>query len=198
MSVMLSAASCLDWAAALMGLGDVPALLAAAEQAEGSTAPIFLPYLTGERTPHANPHAMGVLFGLTASTDARETARGVLDGVAMGLRDGVDAMTAAGSKVDSFTVAGGGSRSSYWGRLIASALEVPLVYREGGDVGPAFGAARLARIAVDGASVEEVCVPPPITAAIEPEPDLVAYFMERQSRFRALYSALLPSFGGSA
>jgi xylulokinase len=194
MSVMLSAASCLDWSAELLGLPDVPTLLAAAEGAETSATPIFLPYLTGERTPHADPHAKGVFFGMTASTGRSEAARAVVDGVAMGLRDGLDVILAAGSKVENFTVVGGGSRSQFWGKLIAAALDRPLVYRENGDVGPALGAARLARIASGEATAQEACPPPAITATVEPETELVAYFAERQPRFRALYSALKPSF----
>lgn len=194
MSVMLSAAACLDWAAELLGLPDVPTLLAAAEGAKTEATPIFLPYLTGERTPHADPHAKGVFFGMTASTSRPEAARAVVDGVAMGLRDGLDIITAAGSTVETFTVVGGGSRSQFWGRLIAAALDRPLVYRENGDVGPALGAARLARIAAGEASAQEACTPPAVTASVEPEAELVQYFADRQPRFRALYSALKPSF----
>ena len=194
MSVMLSAASCLDWVAGLLKEPDFPALLASAESATGE-APIFLPYLTGERTPHANPHAKAVFFGMTAQTGQGEIARAVVEGVAMGLRDGLDIITEAGSTVESLTVAGGGSRSLFWGRILAGALNVPLVYRSGGDVGPAYGAARLAIAASGGADPAEVFTPPPIIATVEPEPDLVAYFDERQPRFRAIYTALEPSFG---
>jgi xylulokinase len=198
MSVMLSAASCLDWAAALLGLPDVPSLLTVAEQADLRAVPTFLPYLTGERTPHADPHAKSVFFGMTASTGQAEVARAVVDGVAMGLRDGLDVIIAAGSTVQNFTVVGGGSRSHFWGRLIAAALDRPLVYREAGDVGPALGAARLARIASGAATVEEACMPPPITATVEPESELVAYFNARQPLFQTLYSALKPSFRGQS
>src|SRR3989337_558318 len=135
-------AACLDWAATLMCM-DVPELIDYASRANERATPIFLPYLSGERTPHADPHAKAVFFGMTADTGPAEAARAVLDGVAMGLRDGVDVILASGSPVESFTVVGGGSRSSYWGRLIAAALERPLVYREAGVVGPSLGAARL-------------------------------------------------------
>jgi len=131
---------------------------------------------------------------MTASTGRSEAARAVVDGVAMGLRDGLDVILAAGSRVENFTVVGGGSRSQFWGKLIAAALDRPLVYRENGDVGPALGAARLARIASGEATAQEACPPPAITATVEPETELVAYFAERQPRFRALYSALKPSF----
>jgi xylulokinase len=193
MSVMLSAGASLAWAAELLCI-DVSELIDFATRADLSATPIFLPYLTGERTPHADPHAKGVFFGLTASTGPSEIARSVLDGVAMGLRDGLDVITEAGSRVESFTVVGGGSRSGYWGQLIAGALGRPLVYREGGAVGPALGAARLAQVACGAGTIQGSCAPPAIMEAIEPSPQLADYFAERQLRFRTLYSALKPHF----
>ncbi|KUQ38631.1 xylulokinase, partial [Klebsiella aerogenes] len=91
MSVMLSAASCLDWAAKLTGLGSVPALIAAAQSADDNADPVwFLPYLSGERTPHNNPQAKGVFFGLTHQHGPAELARAVLEGVGYALADGMD------------------------------------------------------------------------------------------------------------
>ena len=194
MSVMLSAAGSLSWAAEVLRFDDVAQLIDCATRAKESATPIFLPYLTGERTPHADAHAKGVFFGMTAETGTAEIARSVLDGVAMGLRDGVDIITAAGSNIDSFTVVGGGSRSTYWGRLIASAFGKPLVYREAGAVGPALGAARLAQIACGEGTIQGTCAPPPIVETVEPEADLGDYFAERLPRFRNLYSALKRSF----
>jgi xylulokinase len=193
MSVMLSAAASLDWAANLLCM-DVPELIDSASRADEHATPIFLPYLSGERTPHADPHAKGVFFGMTADSGPAELARSVLDGVAMGLRDGLDVIQGAGSQVDSFTVVGGGSRSPYWGRLIAAALERPLVYRQGGAVGPALGAARLAQIASGAGTVQGSCAPPPEIETVEPDRNLMPYFADRQPRFRALYTALKRSF----
>jgi xylulokinase len=190
---MLSAAACLDWAAGLIGARGVGELLALAESST-QAAPIFLPYLSGERTPHADPRAQAAFIGLVADTDRGAVARAVLDGVAMGMRDGLDTITASGAKVEALTVAGGGARSPYWGRLLAAARGRPLIYRAGGDVGPALGAARLARIAVDGGLVADVCAPPELQAVAEPEPALVEYYADRQARFRALYLALKPHF----
>ncbi len=190
MSVMLSAAACLDWAARLMRLDDVPALLDLSRGADDRSRTIFLPYLSGERTPHADPAAQGVFFGLTGATGPAEIARAVLEGVAMGLRDGLDALTGAGAAVGEISMAGGGSRSDAWGRIIAASLDRPLVWREGGEVGPALGAARLGRLAAGDGTVSEVCTPPRITAHVEPDPVLVDRLGERQTRFRALYRAV--------
>jgi xylulokinase len=131
---------------------------------------------------------------MTAETGPAEVARSVLDGVAMALRDGFEIIEAAGSRVESFTVVGGGSRSVYWGRLIASALGRPLVFREHGAVGPALGAARLAQVACGAGTVQGSCAPPAAIDAVEPERDFTQYFADRQPRFRALYAALKSSF----
>jgi xylulokinase len=169
-------------------------LIECATRADANATPIFLPYLTGERTPHADSLARAVFFGMTADTDAPEIARAVLDGVAMGLRDGLEVILAAGSRVESFTVVGGASRSAYLGELIAGALERPLVYREAGAVGPALGAARLAQLACGEGTVQGSCAPPPIINSVEPDPNVAQYFADRLPLFRGLYSALKSSF----
>lgn len=197
MSVMLSAAACLDWGARLLGLADVPALLALAERTGNAGTVTFLPYLTGERTPHGDPHAQGVLFGLTASTVPGHIAQAILEGVALGLRDGLDALLAAGSEIGMITVAGGGSRSAWWGRTIAAALGRPLAFRAGGDVGPALGAARLAQLSVGGGQISDVCAAPPITSVIEPDPALGAQLDDQLRRYRAIYQNLKPMFRGN-
>ena len=183
MSVMLSATASLDWGARLIGAPDADALISVAEEA-GPETPIFLPYLTGERTPHADPHAKASLLGMTISTGPAEVAKAVLDGVALGLRDGLDALIEAGSAISELTIVGGGSRSQVWGKIIAAALNRPLLWREGGDVGPALGAARLGRLAAQHGSLDEVCRPPPVFAEVEPDPALAELMSESLLRFR--------------
>lgn len=192
MSVMLSAAGCLDWAAGFLGLDGVPALLAASLRAEDTSGVIFMPYLSGERTPHGNPAAQGVFFGLTNASGQAEAALAVLEGVAMGLRDGLDALVAAGTEIGEIGMAGGGSRAAAWGPIISAALGRPLVWRQGGELGPALGAARLAQLATGDRSLSEVCVARPVTARMEPQPAMVERMAIRQARFRELYRALEP------
>ncbi|HJS92600.1 MAG TPA: xylulokinase, partial [Steroidobacteraceae bacterium] len=139
MSVMLSAASTLDWVAQLLGASDLPQLVAGAE-ARGLSrhSPLFLPYLTGERTPHNDPNCRGVFFGLRPDTTPAELAGAVLEGVALAFADGLDVLTEggdpaqahdpAGRPVSDISVTGGGARLPYWGRLIAAALNRPLTY----------------------------------------------------------------------
>jgi xylulokinase len=191
MSVILSAASCVDWTARLCGLGSASAVFAAAEaRGKPSDSEIFLPYLSGERTPHNDPNAQGVLFGLTQESGAAAIAQAVLEGVAFAFRDGMDALLASGAKIESISVIGGGARSTYWGKILSSVLRRPLIYRNSGDVGPAFGAARLARMGWQKASVEDICTAPPILHVAEPDERLADFYSEKLRRYRALYQNL--------
>ncbi len=195
MSVILSAASCVDWAARLCGLGSASALFAAAEaRGKPSDTEIFLPYLSGERTPHNDPHAQGVLFGLTQDSSATHVAQAVLEGVAFAFRDGLDALLAGGGRIDSISVIGGGARSLYWGKILSSALRRPLTYRDSGANGPAYGAARLARMGKEHASIEEVCTPPPVLHVVEPDERLADRYSQSLRRYRALYQSLKSLF----
>ena len=199
MSVILSAASCVDWAAQLCGLPDGAAMFELVERrAMPAASEVFLPYLSGERTPHNDPHAKGVLFGLTHESDAAAVGQAVLEGVAFALRDGLDALLASGSTIGEITVIGGGARSIYWGKVLSAVLGRPLVYRDGGTVGPAFGAARLARLGVDKAAVEDICVRPAILHVVEPDERLSNHYASLQPRFRNLYQALKSSFSETA
>jgi xylulokinase len=195
MSVILSAASCVDWAARLCGVAGAGALF---ELAEARNRPadteIFLPYLSGERTPHNDPQAQGVLFGLTHESAPGAIAQAVLEGVAFAFRDGLDALLASGTAIESISVIGGGARSAYWGRILSSVLRRTLTYRDAGTVGPAYGAARLARMGAERASIEEVCTQPPIVHVAEPDDGLSDLYSRRIGRYRSLYRHLKDLF----
>ena len=191
MSVMLSAARALDWAASVMGLRDVAALDALAAEAPVGEE-LFLPYLAGERTPHNDPQARGAFVGLSASTTPSALARAAIEGVAFGMADGWDALSAGGDAPARLSVVGGGSRSRTLGQCLADALDHPLDYRDGSATGPALGAARLARLALSGESVAEVCPTPDVTDTLTPSGDDA--LLKRRERFRSLYTALQPSF----
>ena len=195
MSVILSAASCLPWLVSLTGARDEAQLLAEVER--GTREPsgaLFLPYLSGERTPHNDPDARGVFFGLTHESDRAELARAVLEGVAFALADGQRALVDAGAHIERLAVLGGGARSRVWGEILASVLGCPLDYAAGAEVGPAFGAARLARLAATGESPAIVCRPPAVAHTIEPDPEQVAHYRQRFALYRKLYTELRQSF----
>ena len=200
MSVMLSAASALRWARELLGLPSEAALMrqvAGLSPAQRAAAPLFLPYLAGERSPHNNPHAQGVLFGLTASHDAAAIGHAVMEGVSFGLRDGWDSLGRGPGTVASLSLVGGGARSPLWAQWLASTLGVTLHTHEGGEAGGALGAARLAWLAT-GASVAEVCQVPRVSAAYTPDADEAALMAPRLPRWRQLYRAVQPEFEAPA
>ena len=194
MSVMLSAASCLDWAAKLTGLENVPALISAAQSADENAGPVwFLPYLSGERTPHNNPRAKGVFFGLTHQHGPAELARAVLEGVGFALADGMDVVHACGVTPKSVTLIGGGARSAYWRQMLADISGQQLDYRTGGDVGPALGAARLAQLAIHHDKPFTDLLPQlPLEQAHYPDAQRHAQYAPRRETFRQLYQQLLP------
>ena len=194
MSVMLSAAGTLDWIAQIVGSTDLPGLVARAE-ALGlqRQSPLFLPYLSGERTPHNDPHARGVFFGLRADSGPAELVAAVLEGVALAFADGLDVLTERGDAVGEINVTGGGARLPYWGRLIAAALHRPLTYRSGGEVGAALGAARLALLAA-GEAEETVCLAPPVEHMVQPDAELAALLDSRRQTFQRLYRDLKTAF----
>ena len=198
MAVMLSAASCLRWVTHLTGAADEAALLAEVEamgERARQRAPLFLPYLSGERTPHNDANAKGVWFGMTHDTDRAALGYSVLEGVAFGMADGYRALQAVGTSLRNTSLVGGGARSRFWAELLASALKLPMQRHAGGEVGAAFGAARLAMLATDPkADVAAICRPPPLLDSIEPVPAWSAMLAPRFERFRELYRTLRPLF----
>ncbi|MDG0856154.1 xylulokinase [Roseateles puraquae] len=197
MSVMLSAASALRWVTQTLGQPNEAALIeqvAALTPAQRQQAPIFLPYLSGERTPHNNPHAQGVFFGLTQAHGPADLGYAVLEGVGFGLLDGWQALQAGGGHADQLWLVGGGARSDWWARLLASLLDVRLVTGVGAEAGGALGAARLAWLAVGG-TVAEVCRTPAVARVAEPDATLAASLRDRHARFQRLYAALRAEFG---
>ncbi|WP_349370236.1 xylulokinase [Salinarimonas sp.] len=196
MAALLNGASVIGWAAKLLGLPVTDALAAAERETIGPSRVLFLPYLAGERTPHDDPHARGALVGLDPQAGPAEIMRAVLDGLALSLVDGRDALAAAGVAVPAAGLIGGGARSPFLARLLASALDAPLTRTRGGEAGPALGAARLALAAATGAPLAEIATPPPVLDVTPPDPALRDAYAERLPRWRALYRALREEFRG--
>ncbi|AGO53093.1 xylulose kinase XylB [Serratia plymuthica 4Rx13] len=194
MSVTLSAASCLDWVCKLTNVDSVATLLRNVEQAPPAEAPLwFLPYLSGERTPHNNPNAKGAFWGLTHQHGPNDLARAVLEGVGFALADGMDVLHASGLQPSSITLIGGGARSPFWRQMLADISGQRLEYRTGGDVGPALGAARLAQIALNPQRPLSDLLPElPLEQLHEPDAERHRHYAARRSTFRELYTCLLP------
>jgi len=189
MSVMLSAANCLQWVTRLTGSASEAALLERVEaltDAERDAAPLFLPYLSGERTPHDDPHACGVFFGMDNATDAARLGHAVIEGVAFGLADGLQALRDAGTVVGRLALVGGGARSAHWAQLLVDVLGIELQTLAGAEAGGAMGAGRLAWLAL-GRDEVDVCRPPAPRALFQPRAERRPALQARLERFRALY-----------
>ena len=188
MGVILAASDAVTWLSSVLGRS--PSELTSGLgrlQAPGRT--MFLPYLSGERTPHNDAQARGLFAGLEPTTDREGLVRAVLEGVAFALADNLAALRQAGARPTALLALGGGAQSDYWLRAIATAMDLPILRPEGGDFGAAFGAARLGLMAATGARPDDICTQPAIAAEIAPDPALRGAFSDAHARFRALYPA---------
>ncbi len=190
MGVMLSAADCLTWLSGITGqtpqaltgeLGDVI-------RAPGRVS--FLPYLSGERTPHNDADIRAGFTGIGVDTTRADLTRAVLEGVCFGLRDTFEAIKSTGGTFERVFAIGGGSASTYWTGLLASVLQIPLHLPQGGEFGAALGAARLGITAATGAEPQTVMTAPRDSTCIQPNRELAADFDAAYDRFQAGYPAL--------
>ena len=197
MSVMLSAGGSLRWFrdAIVPGVEFGDLVDAAAEVPAGSGGLLFLPYLSGERSPHPDPLARGAFVGLTLTHDLRHLTRAVLEGVAFGLRDGLDLMIEAGTQVpDQIRASGGGTESPLWRQILADVLGAEIATVSTSE-GAAYGAGVLAAVgagwypSVEAASAALVTATP----VASPGPDTEAY-RDAHAIYRELYPALAPTF----
>lgn len=188
MSVMLSAASCLRWLCNLLSVTESQLMdeMAQLSDEQKQQAPIFLPYLSGERTPHNDPHASGSFFCLRHETQRAVLGYAVIEGVAFGLADGLAVLGDARQQIRQCSLTGGGARSTLWAQLIADVLALPIVTHPASASG-ALGAARLVWLA-DGGQEAEVCLKPPVQAHYQPDLSRSKVLQQRLTLFRALYA----------
>jgi xylulokinase len=194
-SVVLSAASCVRWLCKLTS-ADEGCLLSEAERVSVNSrakAPLFLPYLSGERTPHNDPYAQGVFCGLVESTDRAMLAYSVLEGVTFALSDGLDALRADGTRMASLFLIGGGARSTLWTQLIADAFGVPIRRPPDTQCVAALGAARLGWLAAEG-DISVVVRAPSLWEEFIPDDERHSILSERLESFRALHKQMQPLF----
>ncbi len=206
MSVMLSAASCLHWATRLAGASSESEMEIKAStltMGERAAAPIFLPYLSGERTPHNSASLRGSLHGLDHDSHADSLAYAVIEGVTFGLNDGLAALRAAGCAPKRLSLVGGGAKSAMWAQQLASCLDLEIATHSGAAAGGALGAARLAWLAtldssasltsasagaaaVSSAYLTQVCPAPDVERVFAPDAAEQAMLLSRYQRFLGL------------
>ena len=211
MGVMLSAGGSLRWfrdalcqnekaVAAETGADPYEYITAAADRIPiGSEGLIFLPYLTGERTPHKDPYAKGAFAGLSLRHTRAHMARAVLEGVAFGMRDSLEIIRAMGVPIEQVRASGGGARSAVWRQIQADVNKVPLVLINV-DEGPAYGAALLATVATGAyGSVEEACdATIRVVNSCAPDAARSAQYDNWFAEYQAAYRALAPGFRRAA
>lgn len=190
MGVILSATDSLNWLGTVTGRTAAELTAELGADLRPPSGVIFLPYLSGERTPHNDAAIRGAFAGLAHLSDRAALTQAVLEGVAFAFRDSLEALREAGTELSRVTAIGGGSRARYWLKAIATALEIPLDLPAEGDFGAAFGAARLGLIAAESADPHEVCTPPATAETIAPEAALVPAYEQAYRRYRALYPAI--------
>ncbi len=187
MAAMLNGARPLAWLAEQLKL-DAAEIAALAESADPSRVPIFLPYLTGERSPHGDPHIRAAFYGLDDATDRGALARAVIEAIAFTFADALDSLGGSVSELPALLAIGGGSRSDYLLQTVASVTGIPVGRVSGSDAGPALGAARLAACGIGEIAASEVSHQPEAQTLFQPAPS--AAFADRLQRFRTLYGAL--------
>ncbi len=190
MGVILSATDSLNWLAKMTGQKATELSKAAEAGFKGPGEEIFLPYLSGERTPHNNAHARGSFVGLSHVTDPAKLAQAVMEGVTFAFKDSQRVLADAGTKIDRLIAVGGGSNSPLWLKMIATSLGMDIQVPHDGDFGGAFGAARLGLCAAESADPTDVMTMPEIKQVVEPDKGLEAAYADQYARYRALYPAI--------
>ncbi len=187
MACMLNGARPMAWLSELLQrpIGD---LTAEAETAE--PGPLFLPYLTGERTPHGDSAIRAGFWGLGEGTSHGSLMRAVVEGIAFSFADATAALRAAGTTPAKLRAIGGGTRSDFLLQMIADVTDTPIGRSDGAEVGPALGAARLARVAAGHTTLAEVAEKPPVSKWFQPNPTNQATLSRRLAGYRRLYPAL--------
>ncbi|KPA21482.1 Xylulose kinase [Shimia sp. SK013] len=190
MGVILAATDCLNWLS--RNLQESPADLTRAlgDTISGPGKMRFLPYLSGERTPHNDADVRGAFIGLDIASGHQALTQAVLEGVTFALRDNLEALKSTGAKLDQVIAIGGGSQSPFWVELIATVLNLPIALPKDGEFGAALGAARLAICAATDADPVATMTRPDVATIIQPRSDLRDDYEAAYAAFRNSYSGI--------
>ena len=190
MGVILAATDSLNWLSRMLGEtpGELTRALGPTLAAPGTIR--FLPYLSGERTPHNDSAVRGGFVGLDIASQKTDLTRAVLEGVSFALRDSLEALRLTGAQLSRVLAIGGGAQSRHWVEMLATVLNMPVDLPAQGEFGAALGAARLAICGVTGAAPTDVMTRPAIAETIDPRSDLRADFEIAYAAYAASYPVL--------
>ena len=190
MSVILSATASLEWLAQLLQTPAPQLTKALGPKLKGPSSALLLPYLSGERSPVGDADIRGAMLGIAHETDRNSLTHAVLDGLAFAFRDNLDALREGGAKINRLMAVGGGTKSELWMKIIATALNVPIDLPAAGDIGGAFGAARMGLVAATGADFKQVFSKPKIAKTIMPDKPALAAYEDQFQRYKKIYPAI--------
>lgn len=189
MGVILSATNCLNWLAKVLDTSPQKLSMLCDAPVSGPSKLTFLPYLSGERTPHNDTDVAGAFLGLGLDTTATDMTQAVMEGVCFAMRDCLEALKTTGTTLDEILAIGGGTRSEFWLHTMANVLNLRLAIPKQGDFGAALGAARLAMIG-DGHAIKDVLTPPDIARIIHPDPNLVPRYQQKYQTYKRAYPGI--------
>jgi xylulokinase len=190
MCVIVSATASLEWLSTVLQTPAPQLTKSLGNKVKGPSSALFLPYLSGERTPVGDAQVRGLMMGLGHETDRNAMTHAVLDSIAFAFRDSADALRDGGAKIDRLMAVGGGTKSELWMKIMATVLNLPIDLPVAGDIGGAFGAARMGLVAATGADYRQVFTKPKIAKTITPEKSAVASYTDQYQRYSKIYPAI--------
>jgi xylulokinase len=190
MSVILSATASLEWLAGVLQTPAPQLTKALGPKLKGPSSMLMLPYLSGERSPVGDAQVRGVMMGLGHETDRNTLTHGVLDALAFAFKDNMEALEEGGARINRLMAVGGGTKSDLWLKIIATVLGIPIDLPAAGDVGGAFGAARMGLVAATGEDFRAVFTKPKVARTIAPEKAAKAAYDDQFQRYKQIYPAI--------
>lgn len=190
MGVVLAATDSLNWLAGITGATPQELTQALGEKPAGPGNLLFLPYLSGERTPHNDSAVRAGFIGLDIAHTRNDMTRAVLEGVCFALRDSLEALRRTGAAPARLLAIGGGTQSPHWLAMLAHVLNLPLDVPAQGEFGAALGAARLAICGVTGAAPATIMTKPELAQTVLPDPSLAAMYETAYARYRKGYQGI--------
>ncbi len=190
MGVTLAATDSLGWLSKIVGRSPADLTAELGDKLMEPTSINFLPYLSGERTPHNDSMIRGAFLGLDIGHSRSDMTQAVMQGVSFALRQSLDALRSTGANLPKLLAIGGGANSKLWVQMLATTFNIPIVLPEKGDFGAALGAARLAICGSTGAAPKDIMLPPEVAATIEPNNELVPAYEAAYQKFQQIYPAV--------
>ena len=190
MGVILAATDSLNWLARNLDVEAAVLSSALGDQISGPNQMQFLPYLSGERTPHNDSTIRGALLNIDITSSRADLTQAVMEGVSFALRDSLEVLKSTGTDLKRALAIGGGAQSPFWVELVATVLDIPIDLPDKGEFGAALGAARLAIVGCTSAEPESVMTRPKVAKTIHPRSALTAAYDAAYQRYRATYPAL--------